>query len=132
MYPLVLLLGCQLTVMKGEVLLNRALSLILLPLDLVCLMVIKRARLRREIWARERYHLDGLVRLGEVTLNGKNIAIGKYSYVRSGDKGSIDIGKYCAIGKNVSIKARTHDLRRPTGNEQNKRNMRIEASIKNW
>jgi len=59
--------------------------------------------------------IDSTVSLGDCVLDCKNIRIGEGTYIKSGEIfsgcGSVDIGKFCAIGSNVSIKARTHDLR---------------------
>ena len=49
-----------------------------------------------------------------------NISIGKGTYINSGrlltgQESTISIGKYCAIGHNVTISAITHDLVAPTG-----------------
>lgn len=51
-----------------------------------------------------------------------NVTIGEGSYINSGMifagfDSRIIIGKYCAIGYNVSIKSRTHDKNCPTGED---------------
>ena len=53
-------------------------------------------------------------------LNPENILVGKNTYmnsgqIRAGEKTKIEIGDWCAIGYNVYIVGRTHDVRRPTG-----------------
>jgi len=77
--------------------------------------------------------IDSTVSLGDCVLDCKNIRIGEGTYIKSGEIfsgcGSVDIGKFCAIGSNVSIKARTHDLRRPTANEKNPINLRRYGDI---
>ena len=66
-------------------------------------------------------------------MDKKNITIAKGTYIQSGEIFSGDalvtIGKYCAIGKNVSIKARTHDLTQPTPDEINLVNKQKFANI---
>lgn len=43
---------------------------------------------------------------------GKNIKIGKYSYIRSGEIGSnTEIGSYCSISTNVVIAPESHPLK---------------------
>ena len=71
--------------------------------------------------------------VGRCYMDKKNISIGAGTYIKSGEifagEAYVRIGRYCAIGKNVSIKARTHDLRRPTGNEKCSGNIRKYADI---
>jgi maltose O-acetyltransferase len=49
----------------------------------------------------------------------RNVTIGEHTYVRggviaSGQNSKVVIGRYCALGRNISIRARTHDLKSPT------------------
>jgi maltose O-acetyltransferase len=64
----------------------------------------------------------------------KNISIGAHTYIKSGEifsgEAKVKIGNYCAIGKNVSIKARTHSLKRPTADYVNKSNLRKYSPIR--
>ena len=58
--------------------------------------------------------------IGDVKLNGSNITLGSHSYINGGylassKKAGICIGKWCAIGYNVSIISKTHDVFLPTG-----------------
>ncbi|WP_262461100.1 acyltransferase [Alloalcanivorax balearicus] len=73
------------------------------------------------------------VSLGEVVLDKKNITIDKGSYIRSGEvasgEASVVIGRYCAIGSNVSIRARSHDFRVPTASDFNEENLRVHGDI---
>ena len=59
--------------------------------------------------------------IGTCCLDKSNIEIGEGTYIKSGEifsgKGVVCIGRFCAIGRNISIKARTHDLSRPTPNK---------------
>lgn len=93
---------------------------------------------RLYVWSLNCYYKQTLnihpsVRLGMVKLDPSNIEIGKYTYIQSGEifsgSASVKIGKYCAIGSNVSIKARTHDLSQPTADEQHSVNARRCADI---
>jgi len=82
---------------------------------------------------KKRLNIESSVRLGFVKMDKKNITIAKGTYIQSGEIFSGDalvtIGKYCAIGKNVSIKARTHDLTQPTPDEINLVNKQKFANI---
>lgn len=53
--------------------------------------------------------------------NINNLVVGPYTYANKvnidcGDVAKIVIGSGCAIGYNVSIKSRTHSLKKPTNN----------------
>jgi len=73
------------------------------------------------------------VNLGQVVMDKNNISIGRGSYIRSGEiasgEGRVTIGNFCAIGSNVSIRARTHDLSAPTASDKLKVNKRVFADI---
>lgn len=67
-----------------------------------------------------KYHLPSSVNIGDVRIIGKNFSIGEHSYFNSGHMATaadakISIGKWCAIGHNVTILAITHDTGIPTG-----------------
>jgi|688.fasta_scaffold54720_3 maltose O-acetyltransferase len=71
---------------------------------------------------RRRFGLPGSVALGDVTVSGDAVNIGANTYFNSGRIASlaeapVRIGKWCAIGYNVTILAVTHDLNFPTGPE---------------
>ncbi|RJQ25506.1 antibiotic acetyltransferase [Candidatus Parcubacteria bacterium] len=72
--------------------------------------------------------------IGDCCMDKRNISIGEGTYIKSGEiftgEASVTIGKFCAIGKNVSIKARTHALERPTGNPDHRQNLRKHADIR--
>lgn len=74
------------------------------------------------------------VRLGTTHLDTANISIGRGSYVKSGEilsgNATIEIGEFCAIGRNVSIKARTHEVANPVKSTQTGTNKRIVKDIK--
>ncbi len=65
----------------------------------------------------------------------ENVYVDKYTYVGdncqffTGEKSYIKIGKCCAIGNNVHIKSRTHDLSQPTRTDTIKKNKRKESDI---
>lgn len=75
------------------------------------------------------------VRIGDYCKIDKNVAIGRNTYlgdfchIFSGSNSKVVIGDYCAIGNNVHIKARTHDLKRPTPTKKYNQNKRIEKDI---
>ncbi len=64
-----------------------------------------------------------------------NVEIGFGTYINSGfrivsgTESKVVIGKYCAIGRNFSAASRTHDLFRPTADEDNKTHKIKEKSI---
>jgi acetyltransferase-like isoleucine patch superfamily enzyme len=58
--------------------------------------------------------------LGEVRIIGNNLYMGEHSYINSGHiatdaEAAVKIGRWCAIGHNVTILAVTHDVRLATG-----------------
>lgn len=66
--------------------------------------------------------LPGSVEVGDVTVVGRGLAIGPNTYFNSGriatlPDAPVRIGKWCAIGYNVTVLAVTHDLNFPTGPE---------------
>jgi serine acetyltransferase len=70
---------------------------------------------------RRQYGLDPSVRLGRgVSLMGR-VSIGAHTHVNGpglifgGESAWVRIGQWCAIGNNVNLRARTHDLESPTG-----------------
>ena len=82
---------------------------------------------------RRRANIHPTVRLGDVELDS-NVTIGEHTYYQSGqilagEHGQVTIGKYCAIGYNVRIKARDHNPMKPTATEEGPLS-RIEADIR--
>lgn len=68
----------------------------------------------------KKYRFHSSISLGDVILVGENILIGNNTYINSGllqvgKHSKISIGKWCAIGYNVSIIAVTHDTVLSTG-----------------
>lgn len=93
---------------------------------------------RVEASSRDRYFKSLLdihptARVGGCHFDRGNISVGRGTYIRSGEivagPASVSIGKYCAIGANVSIRARSHDLRAPTATETRQVNGRVWADI---
>lgn len=78
--------------------------------------------------------IHSTVRIGDFCKFDNNIIIGEGTYLGdlcqlyAGKNSKVEIGKFCAIGHNVHIKARTHDLSRPTPSSQY-RNKRKEKSV---
>lgn len=96
-----------------------------------------------EMYCRNKYYKSILdihpsVNVGDCVMDRSNISIGEGTYIRSGEiasgQANVIIGRYCAIGSNVSIRARTHDMTQPTarpGRLQNKRKF-ADVSIGNY
>lgn len=88
----------------------------------------------RSGYYKSRLPIHKSVRLGTAHLDTANISIGRGSYVKSGEilsgNSTIEIGEFCAIGRNVSIKARTHDVSNPVKSTEMGTNKRIEEDIK--
>ncbi|MBL8001542.1 MAG: acyltransferase [Flavobacteriales bacterium] len=79
-------------------------------------------RAYRSYRIRRRFGLSSSVALGDVVIQGRGLTIGNDTYFNSGRIAStgeapVRIGKWCAIGYNVTILAVTHDLNFPTGPE---------------
>jgi maltose O-acetyltransferase len=73
----------------------------------------------------KKYNFSPTVSFGKVTLEGRNIFIGKHTYINSGllqvgKNSKITIGEWCAIGYNVTILAITHDTIYSTGPIENR------------
>ncbi len=87
--------------------------------DLLAEFMEYRAHRRRILRIRQRNPgIHPTVLLGKVSID-RNVHIGEGTYIRSGeivagDHAQVHIGRYCAIGKNVAIRARTHDSSQPT------------------
>jgi len=80
-------------------------------------------RKRRIARYRRMYALPPSVSMGDVVVQGEGLAIGAHTYHNSGrivssTDAPVRIGKWCAIGYNVSILSVTHDLHFPTGPEK--------------
>ena len=91
-------------------------------------------RMIRNEYYKSRLPIHKSVHLGTTHLDKANISIGRGSYVKSGEilsgNAIVEIGEFCAIGRNVSIKARTHDLTNPVKSTTMGTNKRIEKDIK--
>jgi maltose O-acetyltransferase len=71
----------------------------------------------------KKYRFTSLVHFYNVSFDG-NISIGDFTYINegsridSGKSSKIVIGRHCAIGRYVHITAKSHDLKRPTTDDQ--------------
>jgi acetyltransferase-like isoleucine patch superfamily enzyme len=72
----------------------------------------------------KKYSFPKSVRFEEVSFNG-DVTIGERTYINdwsridSGSHSKVVIGRDCAIGRFVHITSKTHDLNRPTTDEDN-------------
>ena len=79
--------------------------------------------LEKETYYRSKYQISETFRFGDlinIHLLGENIILGDHSYfnsgrINAGKNSKVQIGKWCAIGYNVNIIAKTHDISSPTG-----------------
>jgi len=79
------------------------------------------------------YKFDATINLGDVYIED-TVEIGKHSYINSGllvggPNSKVTIGKYCAFGRNIHIRSRTHVLERPTSDEDHAKHLIMEADI---
>lgn len=90
----------------------------------ICSFILKQGELYRERMRTNELKKHGLhlVKISRKVIlhHEENIRIGENTYMNSGqivagEKAKVIIGRNCAIGYNVNIKARTHDPNRPTG-----------------
>ncbi len=102
--------------------------------DYLALLIERRTRRRRELRAKRRNPgIHPSVELGDVRVDA-NVTIGEGTYMRSGElltsaEATITIGRFCAIGRNVSMKSRTHDPEYATGDASGARHARRHAPI---
>lgn len=89
-------------------------------------------KIRREYYI-SRLCIHKSARLGTAYLDTANISIGRGTYIKSGEilsgAANVTIGEFCAIGRNVSIKARTHNVTKPVKLTETGRNQRVEKDI---
>lgn len=88
-----------------------------------CSQILKFGTRGRTILNKSKLGLGADVFIGDVRFIGRNIRIGKNTYFNSGhmatdSEAGISIGRWCAIGHNVTILAVTHDTGIPTGDEK--------------
>ncbi|MEQ8520314.1 MAG: acyltransferase [Cytophagales bacterium] len=82
-----------------------------------------------------KYNFDPTIVFDQVSFEG-NIKIGSYTYINersridSGPNSSIEIGQHCAIGRNVHITSKKHDLRQPTSSSKHPEINHIENDVK--
>ena len=93
-------------------------------LSKICALIYKQSSFyieRKRIEHLKNYSIDGTKITKNVEIfNVQNVIIGENTYFNSGQIhagiiAKIIIGKNCAIGYNVHIKARTHNIKSPTG-----------------
>ncbi|MBK7095848.1 MAG: acyltransferase [Saprospiraceae bacterium] len=87
-----------------------------------CAFIIKSGKKGRVLLQRAKYRIPSSAIIGDLTIVGENFSIGDNSYFNSGYISSninakVQIGKWCALGHNVTLLAVTHDPGIPTGNE---------------
>lgn len=91
-------------------------------IDELSSFILNRARAFKKRRLLKNKNIHSSVRIGNDCFIDKNIYISEGTYIGagaqlySGNKSKVEIGKFCAIGYNVHIKARTHDLKQPTSN----------------
>ena len=92
-------------------------------IDELSVFFLNRARSYKRNKLLKSKNIHSSARIGINCLIDKNVFIGKETYLGagcqlySGDLSRVSIGDYCAIGYNVHIKARTHDLEKPTADK---------------
>lgn len=77
----------------------------------------------KETYLRSKYNIAHTFRFGDIDnihFLGENIQIGANSYfnsgrINAGKTAKVVIGEWCAIGYNVNIIAKTHNIKHPTG-----------------
>jgi maltose O-acetyltransferase len=102
-------------------------------IDFLALFLLERARRRRILIYHKTRKIDPTVILGDVYMD-RNVSIGEGTYMNSGqifagENSQVRIGKFCAIGYDVHIKARSHDPSKPTRTSWQDTHRRIEADI---
>ena len=91
-------------------------------IDELASFILNRARAFKKRRLLKNKNIHSSVRIGNDCLIDENVYIAEGTYIGaggqlySGKKSKVKIGKYCAIGYNVHIKARSHDLKQPTSN----------------
>jgi maltose O-acetyltransferase len=102
-------------------------------LDRVAIFLVHRAQRRQILDYMATHTIHPTVRLGNVFLD-LHVSIGEGTYMRSGQvfagpNSQVVIGRFCAIGYNVHIKARSHDPEKPTRTGWEDQHQRLEADI---
>ena len=89
---------------------------------MICTFIVKSGKKGRILLQRAKFKIPSNVGIGEITIIGNNFSVGENSYYNSGyistnKNAGVKIGKWCAIGHNVTLLAVTHDTGIPTGAE---------------
>jgi maltose O-acetyltransferase len=84
--------------------------------------MVKSGKKGRILSQKLKYNIPSSVNLGDVRMIGSNFSFGEYTYFNSGhiatnSLAKVSIGRWCAIGHNVTILAVTHETGIPTGDE---------------
>lgn len=99
------------------------------------MFLVFRARRRRILDYMATRDIHPSVRLGDVIMD-ENVSIGEGTYMGSGQiyagkQSRVTIGRFCAIGYNVHIKARSHDPNNPTSAGRPQQKVEADISIGN-
>ena len=92
-------------------------------IDALAAFILNRARAFKKRRLLKNRNIHSTVRIGVDCLIDKNVYLSEGTYIGgggqlyAGKKSKVEIGKHCAIGYNVHIKARSHDLSQPTSND---------------
>lgn len=103
-------------------------------IDLICRFIVLRSDRFDARHMKRKASVHKTVSLGVGVYLDKNVEIkensyiNSYSQVTSGENSKVTIGKNCAIGHNVHIKARTHDTQNATP-KNGKNHITIEKDI---
>ena len=104
-------------------------------IDALAAFILNRARAFKKRRLLKNRNIHSTVRIGVDCLIDKNVYLSEGTYIGgggqlyAGKKSKVEIGKHCAIGYNVHIKARSHDLSQPTSNDF-ARHKRVEKDIR--
>lgn len=83
---------------------------------------------------KRKFRLPPSVSIYNVSLEG-NVSIDEFTYINersridSGANSLVKIGKHCAIGREVHITSKTHDLRQPTTDETHNTILHKESDV---
>ena len=85
--------------------------------DLLFAYVYKRGQLAYHNHHNRKHNIHPTSSIGFVRYGGEaDLLVGEHSFINSGYiTGKVTVGKYCAIGYNVSLIGYTHDSDKPTG-----------------
>jgi len=95
--------------------------------------ILQQANSYEILLARKKANIHPSVKIGKIKID-KNVYIGEGTYINeanlfAGKNSKVVIGRFCAIGYNVNIKARTHDIANATKTQFNQKHKQIEGNI---